>query len=55
MGGYPTSAELDAIVSDKIAIILDFTIHDAWLNTKAMQAGGITKQTPDAVPGVTYW
>lgn len=55
MGGYPTAAELDAIVGDRIAFIIDYTIHDAWLSTKAMEAGGITKDTPDAVPGVTYW
>ena len=55
MGGYPTAKELDAIIPDKIAIILDYTIHDAWLNTLAMEAGEITKNTPDAVPEVTYW
>lgn len=55
MGGYPTAAVLDEIVPDKLAIIIDYTIHDAWLNTKALEAGGIDKDTPDAVPGVTYW
>ena len=55
MGGNPTSAELDSLVPDRIAIILDFTIHHAWLNTKAMEAGGITMDSPDPVPGVTYW
>lgn len=55
MGGYPTAAELDEIVPDRIAILIDYTIHDAWLNTKALEAGGITAETPDAVPGVTYW
>lgn len=55
MGGAPTAAELDEIIPDKIAIIIDFTIHDAWLNTKALEAGNITKDTPDPVPGVTYW
>lgn len=55
MGGQPTAAELDEIVPDKVAIIIDFTIHDAWLNSKALEAGGITADTPDPVPGVTYW
>ena len=54
-GGNPTAAELDALVPDRPAILLDFTIHDAWLNTKAMATGGITKDTIDPVPGVTYW
>ncbi len=54
-GGMPTSQELDAIVSDRPAILLEFTIHDAWLNSKAMEVGGITKETKDPLPGVTYW
>ena len=54
-GGYPTAKELDAIVSDKPAILLEFTIHDAWLNTMALEIGNITKETPDPLPGVTYW
>ncbi len=54
-GGYPTAQELDSIVSDRPAILLEFTIHDAWLNTKALEVGEITKDTQDALPGVTYW
>jgi len=54
-GGNPTAVELDQAVSDRPAIILDFTIHDAWLNTKAMEIGQITKDSPDKLPGVTYW
>lgn len=54
-GSYPSAKELDAIVSDRPAILLEFTIHDAWLNTKALEVGGVTRDTPDAVPGVTYW
>jgi predicted amidohydrolase YtcJ len=54
-GGFPLASELDAIISDRPAIILDFTNHDGWLNTKAMELGGITKDTEDATPGVTYW
>ena len=54
-GGMPTAAELDAIVSDRPAILLEFTIHDAWLNSKALEVGGITKHTKDPLPGVTYW
>ena len=54
-GGHPTAEELDAVVSDRPAILLEFTIHDGWLNTKALEVGNITKDTPDPVPGVTYW
>ncbi|MGI9331199.1 MAG: amidohydrolase, partial [Gammaproteobacteria bacterium] len=54
-GGLPTAAELDTAVADRPVILLDFTIHDAWLNTKAMELAGVDKNTADAVPGVTYW
>ena len=55
LGGPPTAKELDTVVPDRPAILLDFTIHDAWLNTAALKAAGITKDTPDTLPGVTYW
>jgi predicted amidohydrolase YtcJ len=51
----PTAADLDAIVPDRPALIIDINGHDAWLNTKAMEIANITKDTPDAVPSVTYW
>ncbi len=54
-GGKPLATELDKAVSDRPAIILDFTVHDAWLNTKAMEIAKITKDTPDTLPKVTYW
>lgn len=54
-GGNPTAKELDTAVKDRPAIILDFTIHDAWLNSKALEMGNITKDTPDTLPGTTYW
>ena len=54
-GGRPTAKELDEAVSDRPALILDFTVHDAWLNSKALEGANITKDTPDILPGVTYW
>ena len=55
LGGPPTATDLDTAVADRPAILLDFTIHDAWLNTAALKAANITKDTPDTLPGVTYW
>ncbi len=55
LGGYPTAKDLDTAVPDRPAFILDNTIHDAWLNTAALRAANITKDTPDTVPGVTFW
>ena len=54
-GVYPTAKELDTAVPNRPAIILDYTIHDAWLNSKAFEIGNVTKDTPDILPGVTFW
>ncbi|ANQ52671.1 amidohydrolase family protein [Flammeovirga sp. MY04] len=54
-GGWPTAKELDSVVSDRPAMIFDFTIHDMWFNTKGLKAGGVTKDTEDTVPGMSYW
>ncbi len=51
----PTAADLDAVVPDKKVILFDYTIHDAWLNSKMLEAGGITKETIDPQPGFSYW
>ncbi|PMK02152.1 amidohydrolase [Vibrio sp. 10N.261.55.A7] len=54
-GGRPTAAELDSVAPNHKAIIFDFTIHDAWLNSKMMAAGNINKDTEDKQPGFSYW
>ena len=54
-GGFPTAKELDSAVSDRPAMIFDFTIHDLWFNTKGLAAGKVTKDTPDPKPGFSYW
>ena len=54
-GTYPTRQQLDRVVPDRPAFLLDFTIHDAWLNTAALEAGGVTKASKDVQPGTIYW
>lgn len=54
-GSRPTAKELDEAVADRPALILDFTAHDAWLNTKAMEIAGVTKDSPDDQENVIYW
>ncbi|UTW67087.1 amidohydrolase [bacterium SCSIO 12643] len=51
----PTAADLDLVVPNQKAILFDFTIHDAWLNSKMLEAGGIDKNTVDKQPGFSYW
>lgn len=54
-GGRPTAKELDQAVPNRPALILDFTAHDAWLNSKAMEIAGVTKDSPDDQENVIYW
>jgi predicted amidohydrolase YtcJ len=50
-GGLPTAAALDAIVSDRPAFFPNRDGHGAWVNTKALQVGGIDDGTPDPFDG----
>jgi predicted amidohydrolase YtcJ len=51
LGRFPTAQELDAAVSDRPAVLDRVDGHAKWLNTRALQAAGITKDTPDPVGG----
>src|SRR4029077_5832704 len=48
----PTRAQLDAAVSDRPAVMRCFDGHSIWVNSKALAAAGITKNTPDPPNGV---
>jgi predicted amidohydrolase YtcJ len=47
----PQKAELDAISADKPIIIYDVSHHSIWTNTKGLELGGITRDTPVPVGG----
>lgn len=50
-GTRPTAAVLDEIVPD-VPVVLDANdLHSAWVNTAALEAIGITRDTPDPVGG----
>lgn len=50
-GERPTAAMLDAAVPD-VPVILDANdLHSAWVNSAALEAMGITRDTPDPVGG----
>ena len=51
----PTAAELDDIVSDRPALIIDEGGHTAWANSAALAAAGIDRDTPDPVPGAHFY
>ena len=50
-GGTPSRAELDAVVPDRPAFFDNRDGHDGWVNTVALAAAGITRDTPDPPGG----
>ncbi|MEW6111112.1 MAG: amidohydrolase [Thermodesulfobacteriota bacterium] len=50
-----TRQELDSVCSDKPMIFFNEDMHHVWFNTKAMEVAGITKDTPDPVPGASFY
>ncbi|MGX1673715.1 amidohydrolase [Streptomyces sp. NPDC055400] len=50
-GGLPTAAELDALVPDRPAYLVNRDHHGAWVNSRALQAAGIDPRTPDPTDG----
>lgn len=53
--GGPTAAQLDAVVPDRPALIVDEGGHTGWANSLALQAAGISGDTPDPVPGAHFF
>ena len=51
----PYRKDLDAVVADRPVMLLALDAHSAWLNSKALEVAGITKDTPDPLPGVHYY
>lgn len=50
-GEQPTAALIDAVVAD-VPVLLDANdLHSVWANTAALEAMGITRETPNPVGG----
>lgn len=50
--GIPHKDVLDAISTDRALIFLSTGGHSLWLNSRALEIAGITRDTPDPVNGV---
>jgi hypothetical protein len=50
-GSSPTAAQLDAAVADRPAVMNCYDGHSLWVNTRALEAAGITAQTPNPPNG----
>lgn len=49
------ASELDRAVSDRPVYLIDSGGHEAWMNSKMIALAGLTPETPDPVPGVSYY
>lgn len=50
-GGLPRREDLDAIVPDRPVFLFNRDVHGAWVNSRALELGGITADTPDPADG----
>jgi predicted amidohydrolase YtcJ len=50
-GGTPRKEDLDAVVGDRPVFLFNRDVHGAWVNSAALRAAGITKDTPDPADG----
>src|SRR4051812_31781146 len=51
LGRFPTAAELDAVVGDRPVLLHRVDGHAIWVNTKALEMAGITRETRDPAGG----
>ncbi|MFF3950339.1 amidohydrolase [Streptomyces sp. NPDC001902] len=50
-GGTPTAALLDGVVADRPVFLPNRDHHGAWVNSRALELAGITRDTPDPADG----
>ena len=50
-GGTPTKELLDAIVPDRCVFLPNRDGHGAWVNSRALEVAGVTRDTPDPDDG----
>jgi predicted amidohydrolase YtcJ len=50
-GGTPRKEDLDAIVPDRPVFLFNRDVHGAWVNSRALEAAGIDRDTPDPADG----
>jgi predicted amidohydrolase YtcJ len=51
-GGLPSKEQLDAAVPDRPAVMTCYDGHSVWVNSKALQLAGITRDTKDPQNGI---
>jgi predicted amidohydrolase YtcJ len=51
----PTKEELDRIFPDRPAFMVNIDFHSIWVNSKALAAAKIGRDTPDPLPDFSYY
>ncbi|MBI9092358.1 MAG: amidohydrolase family protein [Desulfobacterium sp.] len=51
----PTKEILDKVFPDRPVYLIAIDAHAAWVNSKALEMAGITRDTPDPQPGFSYY
>ncbi|WP_084615590.1 amidohydrolase [Solimonas flava] len=51
----PTRQMIDPFISDRPAVLKAIDGHHMWVNSKALQIAGITRDTPDPLPGKSWF
>ncbi len=50
-GGTPHKEDLDRLVPDRPVFLMNRDVHGAWVNSRALELAGITRETPDPWDG----
>ncbi|TGD85045.1 amidohydrolase [Mycolicibacterium sp. CH28] len=51
----PTRADLDRILPDRPGFFFSIDGHSLWANSKALEMAGVSRDTPDPIPGFSYY
>ncbi|BAX97764.1 putative amidohydrolase [Mycobacteroides stephanolepidis] len=51
----PTRQELDSVLKDRPGFFFAVDAHSMWANSKALELAGVHRDTPDPVPGFSYY
>ena len=52
---WPNAAMLDEIESTRPVVLWTIDGHGGWVNSKSLELAGITRDTPDPVPGFSFF
>jgi predicted amidohydrolase YtcJ len=50
-GGLPRKEDLDAVVPDRPVFLFNKDVHGAWVNSRALELGGVSRDTSDPSDG----